>query len=134
MWIVRVLLLGVLDRIVWLSSLSRYLVSSRRQVPLTACYIGRFCHKFTRGSGTLVLVGGGPIAAVAQHGKEAAPRTTKRGARSAREPLVPVLRTSPPVSEAVGAIAMPCQGPLGPPRCGLLIVVNNHYKLSIKHI
>jgi hypothetical protein len=124
----------VLDGIVWFSSLSGYLVSSERQVPLTACYIGQFCHKFTRGSDTPVLVGGGPIAAAARHGKEAAPRTTKRGARSAREPLMPILRTSLPVSEAVGAIAMPCQGPLGPPRCGLLIVVNNHYKLSIKHI
>jgi hypothetical protein len=36
MWIVQVLPLGVLDRIVWFGSLSGYLVSSGRQVPLKA--------------------------------------------------------------------------------------------------
>jgi hypothetical protein len=37
MWIVRVLPLGVLDGIVWFSSLSGHLVSSERQVSLKAC-------------------------------------------------------------------------------------------------
>jgi hypothetical protein len=37
MWIVRVLLLGVLDGIARFSSLSGYLVSSERQMPPKAC-------------------------------------------------------------------------------------------------
>jgi hypothetical protein len=37
MWIVRVLLLGVLDETTRFSSLSRYLVSSGRQMPPKAC-------------------------------------------------------------------------------------------------
>jgi hypothetical protein len=43
----RVLPCSVLDGTVWFSSLSGYLESSGRQVPLEVCYFRRFCHNTT---------------------------------------------------------------------------------------
>jgi hypothetical protein len=72
--------------------------------------------EFTGGSGSATLVGDRPVATAVRRGKELTPTRLGEGARSAGEPLVPALPCWSARDWAIGDVAPPCRGPLGPPR------------------